>query len=130
MKKYIVALVALMAVLASCNPKIIKEIEYKDSIRIEYKTKIDSFKYFSTDSVVVKNDSIIWRFKTIYKERTKVDTTFKEVIVYKDKLIESEKKLTFWEKIKIRFGGYAIIATIISILLVAFRVYKKYFLHL
>ena len=128
MKNYTIVLAVLMAVLASCSPKIIKQIEYKDSIRTYFKTKIDSFKFFSTDSVVIKNDSIIYRFKTLYKERTRIDTTFKEVIVYKDKLVEKEKNLTSWEKIKIGFGGYAIIATILSTIFIALRIYKKYFL--
>ena len=59
---------------------------------------------------IERQDSIVYRYK--YK--------------YRDKEVIKEKELSRWEKIKMAYGGYALIALLLTIGYVAFRIYRKF----
>ncbi len=125
MRNLLILLTALL--FASCSPRIVKQIEYRDSVRTEYKAKIDTIKLFSTDSVVVKNDSIVFRLKTIYKDHHSTDTIFVDKTINHNIEIIKEKQLTFWESVKINFGGYSLLFNLLTLIYLAFRIYKRFF---
>lgn len=91
--------------------------------------RIQTDSVYVMDSVlVVKGDTVTeyrWRYVYRYKGRTDtlyVNRTDSIRVPYP---VEVEKKLTLWQRVKVGLGGYAIVAVIITVLIVFGRqVYK------
>ena len=71
------------------------------------------------DSVYIheKGDSVLkFEYKYVYLYKNKVDTFY----VYKDREIEIpvpiERKLSFWERIKIDYGGWACLLVLVALI--------------
>ena len=125
---YFVFTILLASAICSCS-----RVQY---IPVE-SVKHDSvfFNRIQTDSVyvmdsvlVVKGDTVTeyrWRYVYRYKGRTDtlyVNRTDSIRVPYP---VEVEKKLTLWQRVKVGLGGYAIVAVIITVLIVFGRqVYK------
>lgn len=123
---YCVVLVGLFSLLCGCSPKVITVPEY----HTEYVYKTDSVvkrdSIWCYDSVFVEKagDTVaIYKTKILYRDRwkevVKVDTILKrDSIPY---LVEVEKSLTWWQKKKIEFGEWAIVAIVCLLLLYFIR---------
>lgn len=118
-----IIVVVLLYLLTGCKstqyvevPVVKKEVEYRD--RIERDTA------YVRDSIYIhaKNDTIfVDKYKYVYREHIKTDTTY----VYKTdtitKVITREKDLSKWQKLQMGLGGTMI--GIIILLLIACVVY-------
>lgn len=124
----VIAIVAIIvSIFAGC-----KEIRYvsvpeyhHDTIQV-YNTRIDSVRMYDSISVKMKNDTLYIEkikyrdryhklYDSVYVSKTDTITNIQE--------IEVERKLSAFEKFKIRFGGYAfgfILAIVIGLILYAY----------
>ena len=115
MKKYILIL-TLTALFLACKP--IKEIEYRDSIKVEFRDRLRVDSVLSTikDSIYINGDTVKiyrdrWRDRLVLQS----DTVIKEIkVVDVQKSVEIER-LSFWDWLKAMFIG-AVIYGIISII--------------
>lgn len=112
--KYILTLI-LMVLFLACKP--IKEIEYRDSIKVEFRDRLRVDSVLSTikDSIYVNGDTIKiyrdrWRDRLVLRS----DTVLKEIkVIDVQKSVEIER-LSIWDWVKAMFIG-AIIYGIISL---------------
>ena len=115
MKKYVLILTLTVSFLA-CKP--IKEIEYRDSIKVEFRDRVRVDSVLSTikDSIYVNGDTVKiyrdrWRDRLVLQS----DTVFKEIkVVDVRKSVEIER-LSLWDWLKAMFIG-AVIYAVISII--------------
>ena len=109
MIKYILTLTLTIGFLA-CKP--IKEIEYRDSIKVEFRDRFRSDSIFSTfrDSIYINGDTVkIYRDRWRDRVHNSVDTVYKEVkVVEVQKSVEVER-LSIWDWLKAMFIGAAIV---------------------
>ena len=117
MIKYIL-IITLMALFLGCKP--IKEIEYRDSIKVEFRDRLRVDSVLSTikDSIYVNGDTIKiyrdrWRDRLVLRS----DTVLKEIrVIDVQKSVEIER-LSIWDWLKAMFIGaviYAIVSLIIK----------------
>ena len=117
MIKYILILTLTIGFLA-CKP--IKEIEYRDSIKVEFRDRlrVDSILSTFRDSIYINGDTVkIYRDRWRDRIHNSNDTVYKEVkVVEIQKSIEVER-LSIWDWLKAMFIGavfYAIVSLIIK----------------
>ena len=107
-----------MALFLGCKP--IKEIEYRDSIKVEFRDRVRVDSVLSTikDSIYVNGDTIKiyrdrWRDRLVLRS----DTVLKEIrVIDVQKSVEIER-LSIWDWLKAMFIGaviYAIVSLIIK----------------
>ncbi len=116
MIKYILILTLTVSFLA-CKP--IKEIEYRDSIKVEYRDRVRVNNVLSTikDSIYINGDTVKiyrdrWRDRLVLRS----DTVIKETkVVNVQKSVEIER-LSFWDWLKAMFIG-AVIYGIVSLVI-------------
>ena len=114
MIKYVLILTLTVSFLA-CKP--IKEIEYRDSIKVEFRDRLRVDSVLSTikDSIYVNGDTIKiyrdrWRDRLVLRS----DTVLKEIkVIDVQKSVEIER-LSIWDWLKAMFIG-AVIYGIISL---------------
>lgn len=106
----------LVVVLSGCTTikevpveKVITETEYRD--RLQY----DSI--YTRDSIYLqaKGDTIyLSKYKYIYRDKLIRDTSYvhRTDSIQVPYPVEIEKKLTFWQKIKVDLGGYTLILVV------------------
>jgi len=127
MKKYILIL-TIMALFAACKP--IKEIEYVNVDRVEYRDKlrVDSVLNTIKDSIYINGDTVKiyrdrWRDRVVLRS----DTVFKDVkVIDVQKSVEIER-LTIWDWLKAMFVGaviYAIASLVIKYWLKITAIFK------
>ena len=116
MIKYIL-IITLMALFLGCKP--IKEIEYRDSIKVEFRDRLRVDSVLSTikDSIYVNGDTIKiyrdrWRDRLVLRS----DTVLKEIkVIDVQKSVEIER-LSIWDWLKAMFIG-AVIYGIVSLVI-------------
>ena len=116
MKKYLL-IITLMVSFLACKP--IKEIEYRDSIKVEFRDRVRVDSVLSTikDSIYINGDTVKiyrdrWRDRLVLRS----DTVIKEIkVVDVQKSVEIER-LSLWDWLKAMFAG-AVIYGIISIVI-------------
>ena len=117
MIKYIL-IITLMALFLGCKP--IKEIEYRDSIKVEFRDRLRVDSVLSTikDSIYVNGDTIKiyrdrWRDRLVLRS----DTVLKEIkVIDVQKSVEIER-LSIWDWLKAMFIGaviYAVVSLVIK----------------
>ena len=114
-----------------------KSVEYVPVVETQYhhdsiyftNVKFDSIYVHDSVSYKEKGDTIIMeKWHTKYKEKQVHDTVFQAKIdsVRVPVPYEVEKKLTAFEKMKMDYGGYAILIVLISFIYVLYRVSRKF----
>ena len=117
MIKYILIITLTVSFLA-CKP--IKEIEYRDSIKVEFRDRLRVDSVLSTikDSIYVNGDTIKiyrdrWRDRLVLRS----DTVLKEIkVIDVQKSVEIER-LSIWDWLKAMFIGaviYAVVSLVIK----------------
>ena len=113
-----ILIITLMGLFLACKP--IKEIEYRDSIKIEYRDRLRVDSVLSTikDSIYINGDTIkVYRDRWRDRIHNGTDTIYKEVkVVDVQKLVEIER-LSLWDWLKAMFIGaviYAVISLVIK----------------
>ena len=106
MKWFLYSLIGFCLLMCSCRTEYVPlEVVRLDSL---YFSKILKDSVYILDSVLVKGDTVV-KNKYVYVYRNLVDTFY----VYRDKEIEVpvpvERKLSWWEKMKMDFGGWVIL---------------------
>lgn len=106
MKWFWYSLIGFCLLMCSCRTKYVPiEVIRLDSL---YFSKVLKDSVYIRDSVLVKGDTVV-KNKYVYVYRNLVDTFY----VYRDKEIEVpvpvERKLSWWEKMKMDFGGWVIL---------------------
>lgn len=106
MKWFCYSLIGVCLLMCSCRTEYVPiEVVRLDSL---YFSKILKDSVYIRDSVLVKGDTVV-KNKYVYVYRNLVDTFY----VYRDKEIEVpvpvERKLSWWEKMKMDFGGWVIL---------------------
>ncbi len=127
------ALLILMAgILASCKTA----VEYipVETVKTEYQDRIAEVKV--VDSVVdsrivyVKGDTMIaWRDRIRWRDREVHDSIYSEKADTINIPFPIEKTLTRWEKVKMNFGGVAIVCVLICILILLFYLLRFCYSH-
>ena len=96
----------LMGLFLACKP--IKEIEYRDSIRVEFRDRlrVDSILSTIKDSIYINGDTIkVYRDRWLNKVVLKSDTVYKEVKVVEIKKETVVEKIGIWYWIKVFICG-------------------------
>lgn len=106
MKWFLYSLIGFCLLMCSCRTEYVPlEVVRLDSL---YFSKILKDSVYILDSVLVKGDTVV-KNKYVYVYRNLVDTFY----VYRDKEIEVpvpvERKLSWWKKMKMDFGGWVIL---------------------
>ena len=146
---FALALITIPFALESCTgAKLVENKEYSVSARDSITAVRDTIRkevylhdsIFVRDSVIVlsKGDTITmekWHTKYIYRNIAKADTLIKyrDVIVNKTdtltqiKIItkEVEKPLTWWQRLRLNIGGYAIFIAIVALLIIGLGFYRS-----
>ena len=117
MIKYILIITLTVSFLA-CKP--IKEIEYRDSIKVEFRDRVlvDSVLSTIKDSIYINGDTVKiyrdrWRDRLVLQS----DTVLKEVKVVDVQKSVKIERLSLWDWLKAMFIGaviYAIVSLIIK----------------
>ena len=107
-----------MALFLGCKP--IKEIEYRDSIKVEFRDRLRVDSVLSTikDSIYVNGDTIkIYRYRWRDRLVLRSDTVLKEIrVIDVQKSVEIER-LSIWDWLKAMFIGaviYAVVSLVIK----------------
>lgn len=105
MIRYILIIILMVNFLA-CKP--IKDIEYRDSIKVEYRDRlrVDSVLSHIKDSIYINGDTIkVYRDRWLNRVVLKSDTVTKEVKVVEVKKETVVEKVGLWQWIKIFIYG-------------------------
>ena len=105
MIRYILIIILMVNFLA-CKP--IKEIEYRDSIKVEYRDRlrVDSVLSHIKDSIYINGDTTkIYRDRWLNRIVLKSDTVTKEIKVVEIKKETVVEKIGIWSWIKIFIYG-------------------------
>ena len=117
MIKYIL-IITLMGLFLACKP--IREIEYRDSIKIEFRDRlrVDSILSTIKDSIYINGDTVkIYRDRWRDRIHNSTDTIYKEVKVVETVTKTIVERLSFWDWLKAMFIGaliYAVISMIVK----------------
>ena len=117
MIKYLL-ITTLMGLFLACKP--IKEIEYRDSIKVEFRDRLRADSIFSTfrDSIYINGDTVkIYRDRWRDRIHNSNDTVYKEVKVVEFVNKTIVEKLSLWDWLKAMFIGaliYAVISLVIK----------------
>lgn len=107
MKWFWYSLIGFCLLMCSCRTEYVPlEVVRLDSL---YFSKILRDSVYIRDSVLVKGDTVV-KNKYVYVYKNLVDTFY----VYRDKEIDVpvpvERELSWWEKMKMDFGGWVMLA--------------------
>jgi hypothetical protein len=126
MKALVYILLALL--MTACHStKYVTVPEYHtDSVYVS-QIKADTLLEHDSVFVLVKGDTVYKeRVKTVYKAKVVHDSVFLEMVDSVSYPVEVyvEKKLTLWQSVKVKFGGYAMFF-LAAIAAIAFFLWKK-----
>jgi len=88
------------------------------AVKTEYKNKLSIDSIYLYDSVHVKEKGdtvIIEKYKYSYRDRLRADTVIQKDSIRVPYPVEVEKKLTWWQKIKLEFADWYLLATLLVI---------------
>lgn len=118
-------LVALMFGASSCATRYIPvETVRTDSL---YSTLIKRDSVILRDSIYIvhQGDTVFkTKYKYVYRDRVVNDTVFRQKCDTLTKVVEIEKSLTKWEKLKMNIGGWILCLAPFSVLLLYFKLKK------
>lgn len=120
--------ILLASALCSCS-----RVQYVpvESVRYDsvFFSRIHTDSVYVKDSVMlVKGDTVTeYRYRYVYRYRDRTDTLYinRTDTIRVPYPVEVEKKLTLWQRVKVGFGGYAMVAVIITVLVVFGRLVYK-----
>ncbi|WP_101690770.1 hypothetical protein [Dysgonomonas massiliensis] len=116
----IIAVLFVSALLFSCKTKYVEIPIEKIKTEIEYRDKVKRDSIYTRDSIIIhsKGDTI-WmeKYKTLYKEKLRIDSVEVEKIVLQDKPVIVEKSKPYYPK-------WIVILAIFGIVAIGYRVYK------
>lgn len=120
--------ILLASALCSCS-----RVQYVSVESVRYDSVF--FSRIHTDSVYVKDSVMLvkgdtvteYRYRYVYRYRDRTDTLYinRTDTIRVPYPVEVEKKLTLWQRVKVGFGGYAMVAVIITVLVVFGRLVYK-----
>lgn len=116
----IIAVLFVSALLFSCKTKYVEIPIEKIKTEIEYRDKVKRDSIYTHDSVIIhsKGDTIwLEKYKTLYKEKLRIDSVEVEKIVLQDKPVIVEKPKLYYPKVLVILAIFGIVA-------IGYRVYK------
>lgn len=133
--KVFLSIIAIIAALLLCGCKSIQYVPV-ETVKKEYISKTDTFvkrdSIYKRDSILVamKGDTIYvnhWNvtYKDRWRERVKTDTVFRTDSIMVPYPVE--KKLTTWESLKIKAGGFIFMLFVLAIILYLSRLLVRKF---
>lgn len=116
----IITVLFVSALFFSCKTKYVEIPIEKIKTEIEYRDKVKRDSIFTHDSIIIhsKGDTI-WmeKYKTLYKEKLRIDSVEVEKIVLQDKPVIVEKSKPY-------YPTWIVILAIFGIVAIGYRVYK------
>lgn len=133
--KVFLSIIAIIAALLLCGCRSIQYVPV-ETVKKEYVSKTDTFvkrdSIYKRDSVMVtvKGDTVFvnrWNvtYKDRWRERIKTDTVFRTDSIRVPYPVE--KKLTMWESLKIKAGGFIFVLFVLAIFLYLSRLLVRKF---
>jgi hypothetical protein len=133
--KVFLSIIAIIAALLLCGCRSIQYVPV-ETVKKEYVSKTDTFvkrdSIYKRDSVMVtvKGDTVFvnrWNvtYKDRWRERIKTDTVFRTDSIRVPYPVE--KKLTMWESLKIKAGGFIFVLFVLAIILYLSRLLVRKF---
>jgi len=133
--KVFLSIIAIIAALLLCGCRSIQYVPV-ETVKKEYVSKTDTFvkrdSVYKRDSVMVtvKGDTVFvnrWNvtYKDRWRERIKTDTVFRTDSIRVPYPVE--KKLTMWESLKIKAGGFIFVLFVLAIILYLSRLLVRKF---
>jgi len=108
-------MLALVLITVGCTRMVYIPVE---SVKTEYINKMSIDSIYLYDSVYLKEKGdtvIIEKYKYSYRDRLRVDTVIQKDSIRVPYPVEVEKKLTWWQKIKLEFADWYLLATLLVI---------------
>lgn len=130
MKRKVIIIVVLMfilTVLSGCKTVYVPV----DRVHTEYRDRIQQDSIYIRDSVYVREKGdTVWftRWRVEFRDRIKVDSIHihdSVPVPYPVEVIKTvEKKLTWWQRVKMETGGITLCVLLVLILILAVNVYR------
>lgn len=108
-------MLALVLITVGCTRMVYIPVE---SVKTEYINKMSIDSIYLYDSVYLKEKGdtvIIEKYKYSYRDRLRADTVIQKDSIRVPYPVEVEKKLTWWQKIKLEFADWYLLATLLVI---------------
>ena len=108
-------MLALVLITVGCTRMVYIPVE---SVKTEYINKLSIYSIFMYDSVYLKEkgDTIFMeKYKYSYRDRLRLDTVIQKDSIRVPYPVIVEKKLTWWQRIKLEFADWYLLATLLVI---------------
>ena len=108
-------MLALVLITVGCTRMVYIPVE---SVKTEYinKMSIDSIYLYDSVYLKEKGDTIFMeKYKYSYRDRLRVDTVIQKDSIRVSYPVIVEKKLTWWQKIKLEFADWYLLATVLVV---------------
>lgn len=108
-------MLALVLITVGCTRMVYIPVE---SVKTEYinKMSIDSIYLYDSVYLKEKGDTIFMeKYKYSYRDRLRVDTVIQKDSIRVPYPVIVEKKLTWWQKIKLEFADWYLLATVLVV---------------
>ena len=126
----LVALAMMLLMLSSCSPKTV----YVPTVTIRtdtlYRTslRVDSVIFRDSVAVIRRGDTVyLTKYRDRFRYRERIDTLYQSVTDSVEVRVPYpvERKLTRWERTKMKLGGWAFGALIVAVVAVVWLIFKK-----
>lgn len=108
-------MLALVSITVGCTRMVYIPVE---SVKTEYINKMSIDSIYLYDSVYLKDkgDTIFMeKYKYSYRDRLRVDTVIQKDSIRVPYPVIVEKKLTWWQRIKLEFADWYLLATVLVV---------------
>ena len=108
-------MLALVLITVGCTRMVYIPVE---SVKTEYINKLSVDSIFMYDSVYLKEkgDTVFMeKYKYSYRDRLRLDTVIQKDSIRVPYPVIVEKKLTWWQKIKLEFADWYLLATVLVV---------------
>lgn len=108
-------MLALVLITVGCTRMVYIPVE---SVKTEYinKMSIDSIYLYDSVYLKEKGDTIFMeKYKYSYRDRLRVDTVIQKDSILVPYPVIVEKKLTWWQRIKLEFADWYLLATLLVV---------------
>ena len=108
-------MLALVLITVGCTRMVYIPVE---SVKTEYinKMSIDSIYLYDSVYLKEKGDTIFMeKYKYSYRDRLRVDTVIQKDSIRVPYPVIVEKKLTWWQRIKLEFADWYLLATVLVV---------------
>ena len=108
-------MLALVSITVGCTRMVYIPVE---SVKTEYINKLSVDSIFMYDSVYLKEkgDTIFMeKYKYSYRDRLRLDTVIQKDSIRVPYPVIVEKKLTWWQRIKLEFADWYLLATLLVV---------------